>query len=414
VVAVFRNATDAQGAVNELKSRGFSENNIYVSSGKDTGTDTGRLGTTGAYDDATGDTSMPREGGFTGWLKSLFGGDESHEHYRGYESAYSSGNTVVSVDTDEEHENDVSDVLNRFSPVDVRTDDTGTAEGIRTPNTGNAGYQGSRSDYRNASEELGRPLTTTGSAGVPQPAMAAAEARAQYGSAENQAIPVVEEQIQVGKRAVVRGGVRVFSRVTERPVEEQVRLREEHVRVDRQPVNRPANEADFRTGRDQVIEVQEFAEEAVVSKQARVVEEVRVNKEAAERTETVRDTVRRTDVEVENLDAQDGGRNLRGRTQNVAGQNLDYDDDFRNNFRTTYGSQGLNYDDYAPAYRYGSDMANDPRYQGRNWSDVESDLRSDYGSRYPNSTWEKMKDSIRYGWDKVTGKTRSAASNIAR
>ena len=115
-------------------------------------------------------------------------------------------------------------------------------------------------------------------------------------------IPVVEEQLQVGKREVERGGVRVESRVEEVPVEEDVRLREERVRVERRPVDRPAGDAEtlFREG---TVEVTERAEEAVVAKEARVVEEVVVNKEVGERTETVRDTVRRTDVDVRETDA---------------------------------------------------------------------------------------------------------------
>ena len=114
------------------------------------------------------------------------------------------------------------------------------------------------------------------------------------------AIPVVEEELAVGKRAVEGGGVRVRTEVEERPVEEKVRLREEHVRVERRPVDRPASEADIARARQAgTIEVREKSEQPVVQKQARVVEEVVVGKEATERTETVRDTVRRTDVEVE-------------------------------------------------------------------------------------------------------------------
>jgi len=114
------------------------------------------------------------------------------------------------------------------------------------------------------------------------------------------AIPVVEEELQVGKREVERGGVRVRTEVQERPVEEKVNLREEHVRVERRPVDRPASEADINRARQGgTIEVREKAEQPVVQKQARVVEEVVVGKEATQRTETVRDTVRRTDVDVE-------------------------------------------------------------------------------------------------------------------
>lgn len=124
-------------------------------------------------------------------------------------------------------------------------------------------------------------------------------------------IPVVEEELHVGKREVERGGVRVESRVTETPVEEHVSLREEHVNVERRPVDRPVGDAEnlFREG---VIEVTEKGEEAVVSKQARVVEEVVVNKEVGERTETVSDTVRRTDVDVKEVGTKKNTRGASG------------------------------------------------------------------------------------------------------
>ncbi len=118
------------------------------------------------------------------------------------------------------------------------------------------------------------------------------------------ALPVIEEQIKIGKREVNTGGVRVRQSVTETPVEETVTLREEHVNVERRPVDRAVDDANMSGAfKEGVIEVTETAEEAVVSKQARVVEEVVVNREAVEREETIRDTVRRTDVDVEQLDA---------------------------------------------------------------------------------------------------------------
>ena len=82
-------------------------------------------------------------------------------------------------------------------------------------------------------------------------------------------IPVVEEDITIGKREVERGHVRIYSRVTEQPVEEAVRLREEKVTVERRPVDRPATEADFAAAGKDVIELTEKAEEPVVTKRAR-------------------------------------------------------------------------------------------------------------------------------------------------
>lgn len=116
-------------------------------------------------------------------------------------------------------------------------------------------------------------------------------------------LPVIEEEIRIGKRTIETGGVRVQSRVTERPVEETVILREEQVNVERRPVDRAVTQADAAIMKEGTLEVTTMAEEAVVGKQARVVEEVVVGKEVQERTETVRDTVRRTDVEVEEIDA---------------------------------------------------------------------------------------------------------------
>jgi uncharacterized protein (TIGR02271 family) len=114
-------------------------------------------------------------------------------------------------------------------------------------------------------------------------------------------LPVVEEELKVGKREVQTGGVRVRQQVTERPVEEQVNLREEHVKVERRPVDRPIGDADHAF-QERTIEATETAEEAVVAKEARVVEEVVVNKEVEQRTQNVRDTVRRTDVKVEAIE----------------------------------------------------------------------------------------------------------------
>jgi len=89
--------------------------------------------------------------------------------------------------------------------------------------------------------------------------------------------------------------------VIERPVEETVRLREEHATVERRPVDQPLNAADEDAFREQTIEVRETAEEPVVGKRARVTEEVVIGKQSTEREATIRDTVRETDVDVERI-----------------------------------------------------------------------------------------------------------------
>jgi uncharacterized protein (TIGR02271 family) len=118
---------------------------------------------------------------------------------------------------------------------------------------------------------------------------------------EEERIPIVQEELRVGKREVERGGARVRSYVTETPVSEQVNLREEHVSVERRPVDRELSQSELQGDmlRDREIEMTETAEEAVVAKEARVREELVLRKTAEERTETVEDTVRNTEVEVD-------------------------------------------------------------------------------------------------------------------
>ncbi len=114
-------------------------------------------------------------------------------------------------------------------------------------------------------------------------------------------LPIVEEELRIGKRTVERGAANIRTNVTERPVEETVNLREERVTVERHAVDRPVGDAPnaFKEG---TIEITEMAEVPVVSKQAHVVEEVVIGKEATERQETVRDTVKRTEVDVSEVD----------------------------------------------------------------------------------------------------------------
>ena len=69
---------------------------------------------------------------------------------------------------------------------------------------------------------------------------------------EDRTIPVIEEDVKVDKKKVQTGGVRIRSRIIEKPVEEHIRLREEHIHVERKKVDRPATEEeleDFKNGR---------------------------------------------------------------------------------------------------------------------------------------------------------------------
>lgn len=212
-------------------------------------------------------------------------------------------------------------------------------------------------------------------------------------------LPVIREDIEVGKREVDMGTVRVYSRTVETPVQETVNLREEHATIQHRPVDRPASQADMQNLGDKTVEVREMAEKAVVNKSARVVEEVEVGKEVTQHTETIKDTVRHTEVNVDRGAAESAVQGT-----GFSRPYEDFEADYRKDFQTRYGARGGSYDDYAPAYRYGYTLANDPRYQGKNWSAIEPEVQRDWAQRYPEATWERFKLAVRHGWERVTSK----------
>lgn len=179
------------------------------------------------------------------------------------------------------------------------THDTGTAYGSTTHDAGTA--YGSTTDYGTAG--TAGTVGTTGMTGTTDYNRLDTD-NVNLDQGGEVKIPVTEEELRVGKREVESGGVRVNTRVEERPVNEQVTLREETVDVHRKPVDRPASDADLNAFQEGAFEVRERAEEAIVDKQARVVEEVHVKKNVEERTENIQDTVRRTDVNVEQIPGQ--------------------------------------------------------------------------------------------------------------
>lgn len=213
------------------------------------------------------------EKGFWDSLSDMFFPDDDRETYA--EGLERGGYLVVAENVKAENYDLTLEILDREGSVDVDQ----LATGWRSE-----GWTGSR-----AGDRSGR----TSSA-----ATSAIASSSELSSANEQTIPVIEEEIKVGKRDVDLGRVRVRSYVVETPVSQEVNLREERVHVERRPVDRGVVDADMAFT-DKVIEVDQHAEEAVVSKQARVTEEISLRREDSQRTETVSDTVRRTEVEIE-------------------------------------------------------------------------------------------------------------------
>jgi uncharacterized protein (TIGR02271 family) len=349
-------------------------------------------------------------GGILGALTDL-GVPEQEAHY--YAEGVRRGGALVSVETDDHMAERAAEIMGRYGAVDIDARVKHWREGGWTrfdPNTGPYEARDQRpfvdpntGPYRAAEQpavgEWHTAQRTAAEAGRERELAATSRQDKQPGRVgEGEVrVPVVEEQLEVGKRIVERGGVRLYTRVVERPVEETVRLRDERVTVERHPVDRPAGDADLAAFKEGTIEVTETDEEAVVSKRTRVVEEVVVNKEVEERTETVRDAARRTEVEVESIGSE-------GTRAYGEGLSFDaYDTDFRGHYQTTHAGRGHAYEHWAPAYRYGYELASDRRYTGSDWTAIESDARQRWEERH-QGTWEEFKDTIRYAWDKVRGR----------
>lgn len=371
LVATFQDYSAAQNAARELETVGVPRDAIHIDSNRKT---------TGAG--STERRTEEEHGGFMGWWDRMFGShhDEDRTYYEG---SLASGSAILRANVPQNLIDTAIDTMNHNGAIDID----------RGRGTGGTGY---------AEQTRG-----------------------------SKPIKVVEEDLQVGKRPVQRGGVRVYSHVVNEPVEEQVRLRHERAKVERRPVDRDARPEEVNALRDQTIEVTEMTEEPVVSKKARVKEEVVVGKEATERTETIRDNVRRTEVEVENLNEPNRGpretRPATGMSPNpptrdvksgfgttpgagtLAGEGTtryrdeDFTPEYRKNFEQTYGSD-TGFDTMRPAYEYGRRTAEDARFHGRSWDDAERDIRTDYERNNPGSSWDRAKSAVRYGWDRFSGR----------
>lgn len=259
IVAVFDTAEHAAHAVRDLEAAGVPSNVITQHAAQPRA--------------ATGAAAAPREQGF--WA-NLFGGEPEHLHDTAvYDGSMAAGATVVTVRAPEQYLAHTMEILERHNPVDIDE----RAAGYGSGTTG-----------------MASPETAPLAAGATAPGRV--DQALKPGQATNdETLSLSEEQIAVGKRALNRGTTRVRRYVVETPVQESVTLRDETVSIERRPVNdpRPATGADFS---DRVVEVTETTEEPVISKTARVREEVVIHKDTTERTETVHDTVRREDVEV--------------------------------------------------------------------------------------------------------------------
>jgi uncharacterized protein (TIGR02271 family) len=263
ITALFDTRAEAEAAKARLEAASFDTDHVHVHD----------QSSQGFRQDAY---STHQDRGVWGSIKNAFLPDEDRHTY---EEGIRRGGALLTADVHDDKVDDAVRILEEANSVDIDDrsrqwresgwDYAGLGAGAATAGTDNQALFGGNRD----SDTL-------------------------RGERED-VIPIVEEQLVVGKREVSRGGARVRSYVTETPVHEQVRLRNEHIEVERRTVDQPLSAADADAFRERTIEVTATGEEAVIAKNARVVEEVVVSKTADERVEDVSDTVRRTEVDID-------------------------------------------------------------------------------------------------------------------
>jgi uncharacterized protein (TIGR02271 family) len=295
IVAVFETETDATAAARSLEGAGISPSAIrqYADHAR------------GEVEPLKHTSTHTSGGGFWAWL---FGEDSMTDTTRSayshdiYDRKASAGNVVLSVTVhDDAKIHETIAALEAHNPVDIdeRSDEVSEKGASMAPpvglsttgqdfSTGEVVQGGMTSAYPSGHVAPAGPPEAMSEGVIPAPAMT--------GKGE-EVIPLSEEQLEVGKRTVDRGTTRIRRYVVEKPVEQNVTLQGERVTVERRtPIGTAA--AGSSAFEERVVEVRETAEELVVAKTAHVVEEVVVGRESTERTETVKDTVRREDVEV--------------------------------------------------------------------------------------------------------------------
>jgi len=301
-----------------------------------------------------------------GILGGLIGAGVPEEEARYYEGEFNTGRVLVTVRPGDRYD-EAREILYRHGGYDM---------------------------------ERSRSMTTGTTAVGTTPRMGGASTTSDVHTEDTDRLRLHEEELHATTRPVEAGEVRVTKDVVEEQQSIEVPITREEVYIERRPVDRPATDPNFN---EDEIRVPVMHEEVDVDKTARVREEVEIGKRPVQETQTVSGTVRREEAHVDRT----GDINVHGWDDVSTG--------FRQRWQSRYGTSGGRWEDYEPGYRYGYEMASDPRYQGREWANVESDLRRDwgtwgqrYGYRYTDSDWDRYRDEVHEAWDAGRGFRRAA------
>lgn len=220
---------------------------------------------------------------------------------------------------------------------------------------------------------------------------AATAGRAAAGSdlVEQRSLELREEELRAQTRPVETGQVTVGKDVVEEQRRLEVPVTREEVTIERRPIERrPTDQPLDESSR--TIEVPVHEEQVEIEKRPVVYEEVGVGKRQVTETQSVSDTVRREEARVQ----REGDVDVRGWNEAMP--------TYRERWQQRHGSTAGRWEDYEPSYRYGYEMRSRPEYRGRTFSEVEPGMRSDWERRYPNTPWDRARESVRETWEEKT------------
>lgn len=211
------------------------------------------------------------------WQRLFGKGEDTSDYDRNVEQ----GATVIAVRAPAADIDRIEGILEKHDPVDIDEQNTQRTDAPM----GTAGAMGAGTAPNVAPGGMNTGATDRDVAHTDQ----------------EERLALSEEELKVGKRDVDRGTTRVRRHVVNERVEEDVPLRDESVSVERRPVtgDRHVTDADFT---DKTVEMTETDEEAVVSKEAHVREEVAIRKDVGEHTEHVSENVRHHEVDIDDTD----------------------------------------------------------------------------------------------------------------
>jgi uncharacterized protein (TIGR02271 family) len=287
VTAMFDSRSEAEAAKTRLCSSNIDAERVRIID---------QSSTSSSYTSSGSTTSGGEGHGFWASLKEMFV-EDSDRHV--YGEGISRGSFLLTAEVDEDEADQAVRLLEESDSIDIdERQNSWRSEGWNgySSAAGTSAFAGSTMDTDRTS------ATGTGFASAATTGTQNFGTTDRSTTVDEERIPIVEEELRVGKREVSRGGARVRSYVREIPVHEQVSLREEHVSVGRRPVTDTLRAGDLGTAdafQERNIEMTETTEEAVIDKRAKVTEEVVVRKTAEEHVENVDDTVRRTEVEID-------------------------------------------------------------------------------------------------------------------